>query len=305
MFGAILSGAAFGDNLAPVSDTTIVSATTQETDIPGVVRSRFKYAITAAIPALLLYTFLGGNGEEIQLANTAMVENVSPLGLILLVPFALVIYLAMRHHHIIVAITIGLVAAVPIILLSGLGTLQDIVHINASAGTLDGALTDGIGGYVDMAVLTLLILAASHIMRMGGAFDKIKEIAFRFIHDSARRAELVICSFVATLNVFITVNTAAEIAAAPMVSDIGKKLKIHPYRRANLLDAITSALGYIFPWGGGVLIGYVTLSSLTESYPALPVVSPTDVWMYVFHGWFLLFVMFGAAATGIGHQKEK
>jgi len=33
LFGAILSGAIFGDNLAPVSDTTIVSAVTQDADI--------------------------------------------------------------------------------------------------------------------------------------------------------------------------------------------------------------------------------------------------------------------------------
>jgi len=35
LFGAILSGAVFGDNLAPVSDTTIVSAVTQDSDIGG------------------------------------------------------------------------------------------------------------------------------------------------------------------------------------------------------------------------------------------------------------------------------
>ena len=58
MLGAILSGAAFGDNLAPVSDTTIVSAVTQDTDVPGVVRSRFKYAIAAAIPSLILFLIL-------------------------------------------------------------------------------------------------------------------------------------------------------------------------------------------------------------------------------------------------------
>jgi len=40
MFGAILSGAVFGDNLAPVSDTTIVSAVTQDSDVGGVVASR-------------------------------------------------------------------------------------------------------------------------------------------------------------------------------------------------------------------------------------------------------------------------
>jgi len=35
LFAAILSGAVFGDNLAPVSDTTIVSAVTQDADIGG------------------------------------------------------------------------------------------------------------------------------------------------------------------------------------------------------------------------------------------------------------------------------
>lgn len=305
MFGAILSGAAFGDNLAPVSDTTIVSATTQETDIPGVVRSRFKYSLTAAIPTLFIYLIFGGGGGGLQIATDSIAREVSPRGLLLLAPFALVIFLAMRRHHIIVAITIGLVTAIPLILLSGLGTWQDIVFINTDANSLDGALTEGIAGYVDMAVLTLLILSASHIMRMGGAFDGIKQIAFSFIKDSVRRAELVICSFVAFLNVFITINTAAEIAAAPMVSDIGKKFKIHPYRRANLLDAITSALGYIFPWGGGVLLGYVTLSNLAENnYPNLPVVNPAEVWIVVFHGWFLVFIMFGAAATGIGRKLQ-
>ena len=45
--GAIISGAAFGDNLAPISDTTICSATTQGVDVPGVVRTRLKYTIAA------------------------------------------------------------------------------------------------------------------------------------------------------------------------------------------------------------------------------------------------------------------
>ena len=77
LFAAILSGAAFGDNLAPVSDTTVVSATTQETDIPGVVRSRIKYAVIAAIPALLLFTLLGGGGVDVDHARAA--QMVVPL----------------------------------------------------------------------------------------------------------------------------------------------------------------------------------------------------------------------------------
>ena len=48
MCGAIISGAVFGDNLAPISDTTISSSLTQEADVSQVVRTRFPYA---AIPA--------------------------------------------------------------------------------------------------------------------------------------------------------------------------------------------------------------------------------------------------------------
>ncbi len=305
LFGAILSGAAFGDNLAPVSDTTIVSATTQETDIPGVVRNRFKYAIIAAVPALALFLFMGSNGGDgVELAIAQ--DQLGPSGLLLLIPFALVIALAMTGNHIILALTLGLVTAVGMILLFGLSEFSAIAAIDREAGLLTGALTDGIGGYVEMAVLVLLIMSANHIMRLGGAFDMIKRAALAFAKDSVRRAELVICSFVASLNVFITVNTAAEIAAAPMVSDIGKAFKLHPYRRANFLDSITSALGYIFPWGGGVLIGYVTLQSLKNStFPDLPLVNPTDVWPYVFHGWLLVAVMYGAAITGFGRKFEE
>jgi len=64
--GAIISGAAFGDNLAPVSDTTICSATSQGVDVPGVVRSRLKYAFTAGaitiIGILIAGSMLGGSG---------------------------------------------------------------------------------------------------------------------------------------------------------------------------------------------------------------------------------------------------
>ena len=115
---------------------------------------------------------------------------------------------------------------------------------------------------------------------------------------------MIIWSIVFSLNVFITINTAAEITAAPVVSRLGKRFKLHPYRRANFLDAVTSALGYIFPWGGGVLIGYQTIRNLESQYDFVQAVSPTEVWPYVLHGWFLALVMLGAAITGFGRTYE-
>ncbi|WP_241158767.1 Na+/H+ antiporter NhaC family protein [Nitratidesulfovibrio vulgaris] len=57
---AILSGAAFGDNLAPISDTTIVSAYTQGATMRDVVRSRFPLAMAAATIAAGVFLVFGG-----------------------------------------------------------------------------------------------------------------------------------------------------------------------------------------------------------------------------------------------------
>ncbi|MDH3616768.1 MAG: Na+/H+ antiporter NhaC family protein, partial [Gammaproteobacteria bacterium] len=94
------------------------------------------------------------------------------------------------------------------------------------------------------------------------------------------------------------------IAAAPVISQLGKRFRLHPYRRANMLDAVTSAIGYIFPWGGGVLIGYQTIRTLESQYDFVHAVPPTEVWSYVLHGWFLAAIMLIAALTGFGRRYE-
>ena len=71
-----------------------------------------------------------------------------------------------------------------------------------------------------------------------------------------------------------------------------------------MLDAVTSALGYIFPWGGGVLIRYQTIRNLQDTYDFIEVVSPTEVWPFVLHGWFLAGMMLMAEITGFGRMYE-
>jgi Na+/H+ antiporter NhaC len=109
----------------------------------------------------------------------------------------------------------------------------------------------------------------------------------------------------ATVNAAITINTAAEIAIAPYISRLGTRFNINGYRRANILDANTSALGYIFPWGGGVLAGFTAMQGLPAEYEwftASMLVNPASVWPFVFHGWFLVAVFLLAAWTGYGRE---
>ncbi|WP_404456131.1 Na+/H+ antiporter NhaC family protein [Oceanobacillus kapialis] len=307
LFAAILAGAVFGDNLAPVSDTTIVSATTQEADVPGVVRSRFKYAIGAAIPTVILFGLFGGGENAVadQAAVQAMMEQTNPSGLFMLVPFALVLILALSGQHLITSLTWGIIAAIPLILLLNLGSMRDILWFNPDSDSIvEGALVEGISGYVNMAILILLIVTAAHLLKLGGTMKVITKVLVRWIGKSIRKAEVSIWGIVALMNSAITINTAAEIAAAPFVKELGEKYRIHRYRRANMLDAVTSALGYIFPWGAPVLLGWGTIQTMKETYDWLPVVSPTEVFPFVFQGWFLVIVMLIAALTGWGLRYE-
>lgn len=308
LFAAILSGAIFGDNLAPVSDTTIVSATTQGADVPGVVRSRFKYAIAAAIPTAILFAVLGGGGD-VSFADPEalkkMMDSTQPVGLLMLAPFALVLVLALSGQHLVTSLTWGILASIPVILLAGTGSVGDIIGFDAEADTvMTGALVQGVKGYVNMAILILMIVAAAYLLKLGGTMEVVTRKLTGWIKNSMRRVEFAIWGIAGLLNTSITINTAAEIAAAPFVRELGERYGIHRYRRANMLDAMTSALGYIFPWGAPVLLGWSTIQVMQETYDWLPNVAPTDVFPFVFQGWLLVVIMLLAALTGWGRRYE-
>ncbi|MFB6357129.1 MAG: Na+/H+ antiporter NhaC family protein [bacterium] len=329
MFGAILSGAVFGDNLAPVSDTTIVSAVTQDADIGGVVASRFKYAFIAAFLAFGGYIVASTWMEGIAIsgeARTIFLNNSNPFGLVHIVSMGVVIVLAVRGRHIIEAISWGIIVAFLSNLILGLSSFSDMLVFKVSkqlgwsnyfAGWPfvelvkpknvgpDGSLYAGATGFFPMIVLVLLIVAAGQIMIRGGGFQALQEWILRTVATTVRGAEMSMVAGTALVNGMITINTAAEIAIAPYIANIGKQYNINGYRRANILDANTAALGYIFPWSGGVLIGYSTLVDVMpgyEWYTRELIVSPVEVWPYVFHGWILLIVFLVSAWTGFGRE---
>lgn len=327
MFGAILSGAIFGDNLAPVSDTTIVSAVTQQSDIGGVVASRIKYAAIAASLALIGYLLAGSLMSGLDIAEDAQsifVGNSEPAGLLHLLSMGVVVVTAIRGRHIIEAISWGLIAAFVINIAARLAPVSAMIVFSAPrdsaiaqslsflpfvelVGTdsvkVGGSLYNGAISFFPLIVLVLLIVAGAQVMIRGGGFQAMQDWLLRHLATSVRGAELTMVLGTALINAMITINTAAEIAIAPYIARIGQRFNINGYRRANILDANTSALGYIFPWSGGVLIGFIEMQALTQEFDwftSEAVVSPIDVWPYVFHGWLLFAVFVISAWTGFG-----
>ncbi|MBZ6493355.1 Na+/H+ antiporter NhaC family protein [Natrinema longum] len=330
MFGAILSGAIFGDNLAPVSDTTIVSAVTQDADIGGVVASRFKYVIIAAVISFLGYIVAGGAMDGLEIgaeAQSIFLEGSEAIGLVHVISMLAVIGAAVAGRHIVEAISWGIVIAVAFNLVFDLTTLGDIVMFNAPADAplaqpleslpiltiveesdavgVTGSLMNGVAGFLELSILVLLIIGAAQIMIRGGAFEVLLEWSIENLATSVRNAELTMVATAALINAIITINTAAEVAIGPYISKIGERFNLNGYRRANILDGQTAAMGYIFPWSGGVLAGYGAMQTLPGEYEWLDqsmLVTPIDVVPFVFQGWLLVAVFVLAALTGFGRE---
>ena len=135
---AILSGAAFGDNLAPISDTTIVSAYTQGAEMRDVVRSRFPLAMAAACVAGVVFLIFGGGGEVRALPEIR--ASLRPEGLVMLVALAVVVVSALRGRHIMESLIYGNVAAAILGVLVGTIKVSDIFRIPAEKGGSTGLI---------------------------------------------------------------------------------------------------------------------------------------------------------------------
>ncbi|QEK11363.1 sodium:proton antiporter [Crassaminicella thermophila] len=299
--GAIVGGGAFGDNLAPVSDTTICSAASQGADVGGVVKSRLRYSVAAAIITLFVIIIFGGGGTVSNVPYEILAQYMNPKGLIMLIPAAITIYIAIKKGDIIYATTIGTVISIVIAILFGLNSFSNLVYIKD--GAVGGVIVNGIAGMVDICILALLILSCVHIMKAGGGDKKLLELAEKFV-KTVRGAEASIAILVTTMAAIMGLNAPPILAVGTSYAKpLGEKYKIHPYRRANILDATACTLAYCLPWTPALLLTQSLAKDASEQFGNLvPSLTPIQMAPWIIYCWTLLIVMGFAIITGWGRK---
>lgn len=304
VIGAIISGAAFGDNLAPISDTTIVSAATQETDVGGVVRSRLKYVLITAALASVLYVLTGAAGQPIAGPDTdqLLAETADPRGLPMLIPSVVVFLVAISGRHFLGALTLGVASALVIGPLFGVFPLSQVFYVTGE-GTVAGSAVEGALGLMPTAILTLLLVTAIGIMKASGFLEEVLRRLRGFIGSSIRRAELAIVALVGFANVCVSTNTVAMITTGPLANVIRKEAGIHPHRSANLLDTVSCSFPFILPYATAVVAAVAMQRQVAERFPAVPVVGWFEFAPYFFYGHILFPLMLLAILTGFGRRE--
>lgn len=309
MVGAILSGAALGDNLAPISDTTIISASSQKyslkegtAEIGGVVASRMKYAAGAFVIAFILYLIFGGAGADAKGVQEMMDKYIFPKGLIMIIPPIVVIFIAVKGRSIFTALTGGIVSGIIVGLVSGIFTLSDVMTV--ADGKPKGIIVDGVTGTFENICLFMVVMAMYGVLKNSGVIEALVEGLSKKA-QSARSSEGVIAILTLLISLLTAGITTMVVAiVGPLADSIGKTHKLHPYRRANLVDGLSNTISYVIPWSAFLFLVLVFFPGIKEVYPFLELPGPIGFFFSVFYCWALLVILLIAVITGYGRIFE-
>jgi Na+/H+ antiporter NhaC len=298
LIGAILGGATFGDNVSPVSDTTIASATTQRADLGGVVRSRMRYALPAAAVALGLFALLGGGGAVG--AGAAPDLPASPRGLPMLLAPAVTIALLLARRHLLEGLLAGIAAALAIGLPLGLLAPSGVLWIDREAFAARGLIIEGMERGIGVSVFTLLLMGLVGGLEATGVLDRLVNLAERRAR-SARGAELWTFGAVSAAVLLTTHSVVAILTVGTFTRRTGERFGVPPYRRANLLDVTVCTWPFLLPY----CIPTILAASTTAAGAGfgMPRVSPLAAGLANLHSWGLLAMALLAVFAGYGRRS--
>ncbi len=243
--GIVVGGAFFGDNLSFISDTTIAATQTQGCSMKDKFRANFRLVMPIALITLLVYCFFTPETEVVLTANTTDWIEV--------LPYLLVIIIALCGVNVLVVLLIGILAASFIGILEG---KMQIISIFTEMGV-------GIQSMCELIIITMLAGGLLEIVRLNGGLRFLTNLLTSRI-SSKRGAEASITTLTALANLCTANNTIAILTTGDMARQIANEYHISPQRTASLMDTASCAVQGLIPYGAQLLMasGLASVSPL-------------------------------------------
>jgi Na+/H+ antiporter NhaC len=297
--GAIIGGATFGDFIAPISDTTIASALSQDAEIGATIKSRLKYLLPAALLALLGYFIVAyTNGAGGPSNSTAILGD--PKGLPMLLVPAFIIYLFLKGKHLLHGLLFGLLFGTILGLTLALLPMSEIISLDLENFTAKSFVIDGINREVGLSIFTILLMGLVATLKASGLMNKLVDFAATRA-KTEKQAEGWIAG-VMSVSVLLTTHS---IVAILMVTDFtkktGERFNVPNIRRANLLSLIACVFPFVLPY----FIPVILMANMTKTGEEFDIasVSPLEVGLYNFMSWGLLVMALITLLFGWGRTK--
>ncbi len=246
MVGIVVGGSFFGDNLSFISDTTIAATQTQGCSMKDKFKTNFLLVMPVALITLLIYCFFT---PDTTLALTADTTDWMEV-----LPYLLVIIIALCGVNVLVVLLIGILAA------SFIGVIDGKISV-LSVFTEMGV---GIQSMCELIIITMLAGGLLEIVRLNGGLRFLTNVLTRGIRGK-RGAEASITILTALANICTANNTIAILTTGDMARQIAQNYNISPKRTASLMDTASCAVQGLIPYGAQLLMasGLAAISPLS------------------------------------------
>ena len=253
---AVLTGAMFGDNLSMISDTTIAATRTQGVDL----KDKFKTNAWISIPSALITLSL-----MVIFSKGGTVAGNLDYNLIKVVPYVLVLGLALLGLNVFAVLIIGILSAAAV----GVGTgAIGLMEVAAKIWT-------GYQGMIEVFILSMFVGGLAELTKHFGGLKWIIDKTSKLL-KGPKSASVGIAALAALTDAATANNTVAIIVTGEIAKEISEKYKIDPRRTASFLDIFSCIMQGFIPYGAQFLL----IASLTKN-----AVNPTSMIPY---NWYLI-----------------
>jgi Na+/H+ antiporter NhaC len=241
LMGTVVGGAMFGDNLSMISDTTIAATRTQGCAMSDKFKMNFRIVTPAALGTLILLGVWGTSGN---------VTNVGDWEFIRVVPYLVILGLAVAGVNVFVVLATGIVLAGGV----GLAVMPEYSLLIFSQDIYNGFV-----GMHEILVLSMLVGGLGELIRHNGGLEwllqRVNSLARRAGRGNARRSgEFGISGLVALADACTANNTVAIILTGRLAKEIAADSGIDPRRSASLLDIFSCIVQGMTPYAAQVLL---------------------------------------------------
>lgn len=236
--GALLGGSMLGDNLSMISDTTIAATQSLGCDLKDKFKINLFIAFPAAVFTILVFFYLGLNSDIVTVAIAK-----SDFSWIAIVPYILVIVLAVVGVNVFSTLLIGTLLAGIIGYFSGSFTLMEFTQ----------KIYEGFTSMTDIFLLSMLTGGlAAMVDKAGGITYLLVQIKKRI--KSKKSAQAGIGAIVGFANLAIANNTVSIVITGPIAKEINDEYELNPKKTAAILDIFSCIIQGILPYGAQVLL---------------------------------------------------
>jgi Na+/H+ antiporter NhaC len=236
--GALLGGSMLGDNLSMISDTTIAATQSLGCDLKDKFKINLFIAFPAAVLTILVFFYLGLNSDIIAIA----IEK-NDFSWIAIVPYVLVIILAVAGINVFSTLIIGTILAGIIGYVGGSFTIIEFTQ----------KIYEGFISMTDIFLLSMLTGGLAAMVDKAGGITYLL-VQIKKLIKSKKSAQAGIGALVGFTNLAIANNTVSIVITGPIAKEINDEYDLSPKKTAAILDIFSCIIQGVLPYGAQVLL---------------------------------------------------